>query len=151
MKPTPLFLLSLATVFASPTLAQNPSRMQFPGAAVYCDLDRYVRRWGLPRGLDTLVLADSLNPPLKQTTSPAYAYPVAQRTAGVEGWVVIGVLVTHEGRVAVANVMASSDTSFEQSTLGFFRGSQFEPPRAAGRPVWTFWCQCMTFRIAGSR
>lgn len=75
---------------------------------------------------------------------PPY-YPVPQRDARVEGWVVVAVVVTPEGIVADAKVMASSD--FEPPALTAAAGSRYTRPRRAGRSAWAFYCQPIEFHI----
>ena len=149
MQRTLLVLLGLPTLINATALAQAPTAFQPPPASAHCDLERYRARYPWPTAVDTLVMEDSLDVPLQHMVRGPFEYPTVQRAAGVQGWVVIGTLVDPTGHVVAAEVMASSDTAFEGSTLRMMRQSQYEPPRAGGRPVWTFWCQCITFRIPG--
>lgn len=149
MLRTLLALMGLPTLTNATVLAQAKP-FQPPPASAHCDLERYRARYPLPSAVDTLVMEASLEVPLRRVAMGPWEYPAAQRAAGVQGWVVLGILVDPTGHVVAAEVMASSDTAFEAPTLGMMQQSQYEPPRAGSRSVWTFWCQCITARIPGS-
>ena len=127
--------------------AQVINRADPPDASLHCSLHRFMQRASLPSGIDTLVLADSLEPPLTRVGRPIPRYPVTQLEAGNEGWVVVGMVVSPAGRVVVAEAMASSHPDFEAPALTSVNASEYEKPRIADRSVWVFACQTITFQL----
>ena len=74
-------------------------------------------------------------PPAYQHT-PVPRYPADARHQGLEGVVVLSVLVRSDGRVEEARVAASSGTSvLDEAALAAVRKWTFVPARQGGRPV----------------
>ena len=68
--------------------------------------------------------------------APPPRYPTAAREQGLEGVVVLSVLVRHDGRVDDARVAVSSGASvLDQAALAAVRTWLFAPATQAGRPV----------------
>jgi TonB family protein len=99
----------------------------------------------------SVIPEDSLDHPLTRTSGPQVRYPVALKQAGTEGSAIVGVIVTPDGRVAAARVMASSHPEFGPAALVAVQGSQYEPPRREGQPVSVFSCQPVQFRLRYQR
>jgi len=95
---------------------------------------------------DSLVQLAAADEPQRMGGAPL-RYPVSLRDAAVQGWVVLGLAISPDGRVAEAAVMASSNKAFEPPALEAALGSRFSLPRAAGKPVWAFRCVPVEFNI----
>jgi hypothetical protein len=86
MQRSQLVLISLPALTNAKAVAQVPTSFQPPPASAHCDLERYRARYPWPSTVDTLVMADSLDPPLRRLAAEPLEYPAAQRAAGVLGW-----------------------------------------------------------------
>ena len=145
MKLAPLALLTLASLPRTVLTAQEPARA--PDPASVCSLARYLPRAALPPDLVNIVPDDSLDAPLARTSGPPLQYPVALREAGTEGWVIVGFVVTADGRATAVQVMASSDSAFAPAARATVEGSQYHPPRRGGQAVAAFSCQPVEFHL----
>ncbi len=78
----------------------------------------------------------------------ALQYPPKLRQKGVEGYVVVGALVTASGSVDRVNIVESQPPGiFDDVALAFVRGWQFRPARYKGEPVRIWVEQKVTFRL----
>ena len=127
--------------------AQVINRVHPPAAALHCDLQRFANLISLPSQIDTLVTADSLDPPLSRMRGPNPQHPIKQLEAGNEGWVVVGMVISPAGRVVVAKAMAWSHPDFEAPAVASVSVSEYGKPRIADRSVWAFVCQTVSFLL----
>jgi protein TonB len=68
--------------------------------------------------------------------APPPRYPVAAREQGLQGVVVLSVLIRHDGRVEQARVAISSGAPvLDDAALAAVRTWLFEPATQGGRPV----------------
>lgn len=75
-------------------------------------------------------------------------YPAALRRAGVEGRVVLLVVVDEQGRVEEARVERSTRPEFEAPALEAIRKWRFRPGMKDGQPVRTFLRQPIRFSVS---
>ena len=89
-------------------------------------------------------------PPLL-LTSPEPRYPPTLRAAGIEGTVMIEVIVDTEGipEAESARVVSSNHAQFEVAARRVVLGARYRPGRWRGRPVRVLIRQPVEFRIAG--
>ena len=67
---------------------------------------------------------------------PPPAYPERLRAAGIEGRVVLQVVIDTLGRAEpAARVVESANRGFDAAALAFVRGALFRPGRVRGRAV----------------
>jgi hypothetical protein len=91
---------------------------------------------------DSLVTLEELDEGFMRLSSPSLAEgppPV--------GWAVVGTVVTPEGVVADAVVMAWAGTGVDSLARRLVAGTRFSPPRRRGMPVWAFVCSPIESRI----
>jgi protein TonB len=78
----------------------------------------------------------SVEEPPALLAGPPPAYPELLRGAGIEGRVVLQVVIDTLGRAERgAGVMESSNRGFDGAALAFVRGARFRPGRVRGRAV----------------
>ena len=75
-------------------------------------------------------------------------YPEAARRAGVEGTVLVQVVVGRGGGVRDAFALRSPDPLLSEAALDAVRASQFRPGSLGGRPVQVEFALPVTFRLA---
>jgi len=77
----------------------------------------------------------------KLTTMPGFArkvepvYPESLRSAGVEGKVLVEVLVTAQGAIMDIKILKSDDDEFSQAVIHAIESSSFITGRVGGKPV----------------
>lgn len=72
-------------------------------------------------------------PSIKSQPSPTY--PPALRSAGIEGDVVLELLIDAAGNVVAAAIVESTNAAFDQAALDAGRQVKFVPARQGGAPV----------------
>src|SRR5207253_9564586 len=83
---------------------------------------------------------------------PPPAYPELLRAAGIEGRVVLQVVIDTLGRAEpAARVFASSNPGFDGAALAYVRGARFRPGRAGGRAVRVLTRLPIAFTLRGGR
>jgi RNA polymerase sigma factor (sigma-70 family) len=86
-----------------------------------------------------------LDSPPKALTRKAPSYPAELRAAGIEGSVVVSMLIDTNGRVVEARIEKSTHQGFEFEALRAVQEWQFEPGRKGGRQVNTRVNQVLQF------
>ena len=72
----------------------------------------------------------------KPTQRSAMEYPKAARKSGVTGYVLMNLLISKDGSVELAKVIASSPAGvFDQAALRGVRSWRFAPAKYKGNPV----------------
>lgn len=85
---------------------------------------------------DVVMTDDSVDSPPRPTYQAPMAYPKSARARGVEGYVVLSLLITATGEIEKVQVLESSpDGVFEQAALEGVRQWRFEPAQYQGRNV----------------
>ncbi|MDQ5977339.1 MAG: hypothetical protein QG602_311, partial [Verrucomicrobiota bacterium] len=90
-----------------------------------------------------------LDSPPKALTRKSPAYPAELREAGIEGRVVVSMVIDTNGRVVQAEVEKSTHQGFEFAALRAVQEWQFEPGRKGGRQVNTRVSQVLQFSVGG--
>jgi len=99
-----------------------------------------------PKSGDASFSMRELDRPPKALTRRSPAYPAELRAAGIEGSVVVSMVIDTNGRVVQAQVEKSTHREFELAALQAVQEWQFEPGRKAGRQVNTRVTQLLEFR-----
>ena len=90
-------------------------------------------------------------PPVLLAGSPP-AYPELLRAAGIEGRVVLQVVIDTLGRAEpAARVFESSNPGFDGAALAYVRGARFRPGRVGGRAVRVLIRLPIAFTLRGLR
>src|SRR5881392_3121370 len=94
----------------------------------------------------------SVDEPPALVASPPPAYPELLRAAGIEGRVVLQVVIDTLGRAEpAARVFASSNPGFDGAALAYVRGALFRPGRVRGRAVRVLIRLPIAFTLRGVR
>jgi len=87
----------------------------------------------LHRGKQDVVLIDEDIPPLQQMPVPRFRaiakYPATMKAAGIQGRVVLDVIIDEKGDVFDAVVATTSDQNFDDAALEAVRRWKFRPAR----------------------
>lgn len=83
----------------------------------------------------TILTSDLLDNPPRTRARVSPTYPSAERSAGVEGEVLVEFVVDESGKVTQPFVVRSSRASFERPTLRAVEKWRFEPGKKDGRAV----------------
>ena len=89
-------------------------------------------------------------PPVLIGLGRGIEYPEADRNAGVEGRVLVRLVVTAAGTAEQVEVVRSVSAGLDAAALTFVRGSRFEPGREGGRAVRVRLVLPVAFRLGGS-
>lgn len=93
--------------------------------------------------------SDTVDDPPHPTFQGELNYPSKLRQQGIEGYVVVGALVTADGDVERVSVVESSPAgSFDQYAMDFVRGWHFQPAQYRGEPVQIWVEQKVTFKLS---
>lgn len=85
---------------------------------------------------DVVMTDDSVDSPPRPTYQAPLTYPRAARANGVEGYVVLSLLITATGEIEKMQVLEASPAGvFEQAALEGVRNWRFEPAQYQGRNV----------------
>ena len=87
-----------------------------------------------------------LDSPPKSIARKAPLYPAEMREAGIDGRVVVSMVIDTNGRVVETRIEESSHRGFEFAALRAVQQWQFEPGRKGGRPVNTRVSQVLEFK-----
>lgn len=134
---------------ASPNMSLNLSLEIIPGAGGAWS-GTLLGMWDSVQAaatVDTFQAEDLERPPEVISAVPP-VYPAALRRAGVEGRVVLLVVVDEQGRVEEARVERSSRPEFEAPALEAVRKWRFRPGMKDGQPVRTFLRQPIRFSVS---
>jgi len=85
-------------------------------------------------------------PPRELQGNPQPTYPSAERRRGIEGDVVVKVLIDERGRVIDANVVRGRD-GFAEAVLDVVRRWRFTPGRHRGKPVKVWGVKTIRFQL----
>lgn len=108
--------------------------------------------WATMAGDASTVVRSALaDVPPELLTRPALEYPAALRAAGIEGTVVIEVIVDATGvpEAESFRVVSSAHPGFEAAARRVVLGARFRPGRWRGRPVRVLIRQPVEFRLTG--
>ncbi|MBL38482.1 MAG: energy transducer TonB [Xanthomonadales bacterium] len=85
---------------------------------------------------DVVMTDDSVDSPPRPTYQAPLAYPKTARSRGVEGYVVLSLLISATGEIEKVQVLESSPSGvFEDAALQGVRNWRFEPAQYQGRNV----------------
>lgn len=85
---------------------------------------------------DVVMTDDSVDNPPRPTYQAPLSYPTSARASGVEGFVVLSLLISPTGEIEKMQVLESSPSGvFDQAALDGVRKWRFEPARYQGRAV----------------
>lgn len=104
-----------------------------------------VRTTAPASGSDTLSMKELDSPP-KALARKSPAYPAGLRAAGIEGRVVVSLVIDKTGVVREAKVEKSTHQDFEMAALEAVTQWKFEPGRKGGRQVNTRVSQMLEFK-----
>jgi len=97
---------------------------------------------------DQTVVEESVDTPPQPLTSVRFVYPPQARQEGIEGYVVLSILVNERGEVVDAQVLESVPSGvFDQSALEGIRRLRFSPARSKGQPVKAWVRQKIVFQL----
>ncbi len=99
-------------------------------------------------GADSFSMKELDSPP-KALTRKSPAYPAELRAAGIEGSVVVSLVIDSTGVVREAKVEKSTHHDFELAALEAVTQWKFEPGRKGGRQVNTRVSQVLQFSVGG--
>ncbi len=102
----------------------------------------------LKSGGDAFSMKELDSPP-KALTRKAPTYPAELRAAGIDGSVVVSMVINTKGQVVEARVEKSTHQDFELAALQAVQEWQFEPGRKGGRQVNTRVSQALQFSAGG--
>lgn len=112
---------------------------------------------GVEFGLDDRLLGnsqvdarsqDAVDTPPQPVATGSFAYPPAAKKQGIQGHVLLSVLVDESGAVVEAQVLESSPPRvFDASALEGIRRWRFSPARQQGKPVKTWVQQKIVFQL----
>lgn len=92
--------------------------------------------------------SDTVDDPPVPVQQGELPYPPRLRQQGVEGYVVVGALVSDSGAVESVRVVESQpEGAFDDVALNFVRSWRFQPARYKGEPVQIWVEQKVTFRL----
>mgnify|MGYP000503876593 CR=1 FL=1 len=101
---------------------------------------------------DVVMTADTVDERPKPQQQRAPEYPSSARRKGVEGRVVLNLLIDEDGNVAKAKVVESQPPGvFDEAALAAARSWRFSPARYQGQAVKTWARQPVPFRLGGAR
>ncbi len=96
---------------------------------------------------DMVMTDDTVDRPPKAARQVAMAYPADAKRKGIEGHVILSILIDEEGRVRQARVLESTPPGvFDDAALSAVRQWEFEPAGYQGKNV-RVWAR-QTFRFA---
>ncbi|QKK02645.1 MAG: energy transducer TonB [Pseudomonadota bacterium] len=85
---------------------------------------------------DVVMTDDSVDQPPRPTRQTPLPYPSSARKQGVEGYVVLSLLISAAGEIEKVQVLEASPAGlFEQTAIEGVQNWQFEPARYQGRNV----------------
>ncbi len=91
---------------------------------------------------------DAVDTPPQPVATGSFAYPPAAKKKGIQGHVLLSVLVDESGAVVEAQVLESSPPGvFDASALEGIRRWRFSPARYQGKPVETWVQQKIVFQL----
>jgi TonB family protein len=104
------------------------------------------QRRAAPVAKNNAVSIKELDHPPKSLSRKAPLYPSELREAGIEGSVVVSMVIDTNGRVIEARIEKSTHQGFEFAALRAVQEWQFEPGRKGGRQVNTRVSQVLAFK-----
>ena len=105
-----------------------------------------------PKALAPVNLPEEATPPVESSANRRPEYPESARAAGVEGLVILKIVVTETGKVANIQVM-KGEPPFVDAAIAAVKTYTFQPAMLAGRPISVFRIIKVPFRLSvgGSR
>ena len=92
------------------------------------------------------VLEDSMPEPLEPISNYIY-YPDSARDAGLEGKVVLTVLIDEEGLVTKVKIESSTDPIFEEPARNALLRVRFKPAMENGKPIKVWYTVPISYKI----
>jgi TonB family protein len=100
-----------------------------------------------PRALAPVNLPEEATPPLESPANRRPEYPESARAAGLEGLVILKIVVTETGRVGNIQVM-KGEPPFVDAAISVVKTYTFQPAMLAGRPIAVFRIIKVPFRLS---
>jgi protein TonB len=98
---------------------------------------------------DVVMTDDSVDEPPRATRQMAFQYPSTARSKGVEGYVVLSLLISATGDVEKVEILDAQPSGvFEDSVLQGIRDWEFEPAQYQGRNVKVWARQRVRFSLS---
>ena len=98
---------------------------------------------------DVIMTDDSVDLPPRPRHREPIAYPPSARAQGVEGYVVLSLLISETGEIEQVEVLESSPAGlFEQNAIEGVRSWRFEPAQYQGRNVRVWARQSIRFDLS---
>lgn len=98
-------------------------------------------------GSKTYTVEDGVKEP-KVLNKVAPVYPSALKEKGVQGRVVLEVVINEEGKPWMLRVLKSDDEGFNQAALDAVKQWRWEPPMLHGKPVSLRWTLTINFKLS---
>jgi len=92
-------------------------------------------------------LPEEATPPVESPANRRPEYPESARAAGVEGLVILKIVVTESGRVGNIQVM-KGEQPFVEAAIAAVKTYTFQPAVLAGRPIAVFRIIKVPFRLS---
>jgi outer membrane biosynthesis protein TonB len=115
-----------------------------------CSIARYLDAGPAPVSPELIYQDSLLDDPLLVAANPLPVYPQELKEAGIDGWVLLALLIAPDGSPGDVRVMAHSHPGFVPSALTMIKGTRFKVPRIGGRAVWGFGCQPVDYGLVRS-
>lgn len=123
--------------FLTPVVSRPPTQFtsvdKVPDAYIPGDIGGVIG--GSLIGSDGAAPLASLDRTPRARVQPAPQYPMAMRSSGVEGSVVVEFTVDVQGQVISATVLSATNREFEEAAIRAVMKWRFEPGRRSGRVV----------------
>jgi len=105
-----------------------------------------------PKALAPVNLPEEATPPVESPANRRPDYPESARAAGIEGLVILKIVVTESGKVGNIQVM-KGEPPFVEAAIAAVKTHTFQPAMLAGRPISVFRIIKVPFRLSvgGSR
>ena len=100
-----------------------------------------------PKALAPVNLPEEATPPVESPANRRPEYPESARAAGVEGLVILKIVVTESGKVGNIQVM-KGEPPFVDAAIAAVKTYAFQPAMLAGRPISVFRIIKVPFRLS---
>ena len=101
-----------------------------------------------PRARDPINLPEEAEPPQPDASNVQPDFPEEARTKGIEGLVILKIVVTETGRVAQVDVMRG-DEPFVSVAVAAVKSWRYEPARVDGQAISVFRIVKIPFKLKG--
>jgi TonB family protein len=100
-----------------------------------------------PKAFAPVNLPEEATPPVESPANRRPEYPESARAAGIEGLVILKIVVTETGRVGNIQVM-KGEPPFVDAAIATVKTYTFQPAMLAGRPISVFRIIKVPFRLS---